>query len=114
MLSKNFKRAEFACKCGCGFDSIDEQIVEVAQDIRDHFDSPAAINSACRCEAHNKRVGGAKGSKHLEGIAIDIRVKDVTPREVYDYINGKYPKTFGIGLYKTFVHVDTRSKRARW
>ena len=34
-LTKNFKRSEFACKCGCGFDDIDLKLVNIIQIIRD-------------------------------------------------------------------------------
>ena len=35
---------------------------------------PIVINSGYRSEAVNKAVGGAKGSNHLTGCAVDIRV----------------------------------------
>ena len=37
-------------------------------------DDPIIINSAYRSEAVNKAVGGVKGSNHLTGCAVDIRV----------------------------------------
>ena len=37
-------------------------------------DDPIIINSGYRSEAVNKAVGGAKGSNHLTGCAVDIRV----------------------------------------
>jgi uncharacterized protein YcbK (DUF882 family) len=37
-------------------------------------DDPIVINSGYRSEAVNKAVGGAKGSNHLTGCAVDIRV----------------------------------------
>ena len=36
-------------------------------------DDPVIINSGYRSEAVNKAVGGAKGSNHLTGCAVDIR-----------------------------------------
>ena len=36
-------------------------------------DDPIVINSGYRSEAVNKAVGGAKGSNHLTGCAVDIR-----------------------------------------
>ena len=36
-------------------------------------DDPIIINSGYRSEAVNKAVGGAKGSNHLTGCAVDIR-----------------------------------------
>ena len=37
-------------------------------------DDPIVINSGYRSEAVNKAVGGVKGSNHLTGCAVDIRV----------------------------------------
>ena len=40
-------------------------------------DDPVIINSGYRSEAVNKAVGGAKGSNHLTGCAVDIRVTGI-------------------------------------
>ena len=40
-------------------------------------DDPIVINSGYRSEAVNKAVGGAKGSNHLTGSAVDIHVAGV-------------------------------------
>lgn len=37
-------------------------------------DDPIIINSGYRSDAVNKAIGGAKGSNHLTGCAVDIRV----------------------------------------
>jgi len=75
---------------------------------------PITITSACRCETHNRNVGGSEKSKHKLGIAADIQVKDTPPNEVYSYIDGCYPDTLGLGSYNNFTHVDVRHDRARW
>ena len=61
--TKNFKVAEFACKCGCGKNDIDQRIINMAQSLRDALGVPIRVNSGCRCEARNTLVGGAK--KHI-------------------------------------------------
>lgn len=111
---ENFKRKEFACKCGCGFSTVDYMLAKVLDDLRNHFDKPVIVTSGCRCETHNKTVGGATQSTHLFGIAGDIKVKGIAPKEVYKYLDKKYPDTFGIGLYISWVHIDVRFKKARW
>ena len=40
-------------------------------------DDPIIINSGYRSEAVNKAVGGVKGSNHLTGCAVDIRVAGI-------------------------------------
>lgn len=111
---KYFKRKEFACKCGCGFDTVDYELAEVLDDLREHFGKPAIINSGCRCVKHNESVGGAKSSKHLFGIAVDVRIRDVAEEDVYEYLNVKYNTKYGLGLYNGRVHIDVRKNRARW
>ena len=113
-VSKYFKRKEFACKCGCGFDTVDVDLLRVLEDVREWFNSPVSINSACRCTTHNKKVGGRESSQHLKGRASDIVVKGITPEEVYEYIDSKYIDTLGLGSYNTFTHIDSRSYKARW
>ena len=113
-LSKNFNREEFSCKCGCGYDNISPELIGVLQELRDWFDSPIHINSGCRCCTHNKSVGGVPSSRHTWGTAADIVVSGLTPQEVYEYLDSKYPQSLGLGLYETFVHIDVRKDPARW
>lgn len=55
---QHFSKSEFACKCGCGFDDIDINLVKLLEQIRSHFgDNPLIITSGCRCAKHNRSVG---------------------------------------------------------
>ncbi|EAS1809073.1 DUF882 domain-containing protein [Salmonella enterica] len=114
MISKYFKRKEFSCRCGCGQDTVDAELLAILEDVREHFGKPVIINSANRCPTHNKRVGGASKSVHLTGKAADIVVKGIAPDIVHAYLTAKYSGKYGIGKYKTFTHVDSRSKESRW
>ncbi|ENB1362047.1 DUF882 domain-containing protein [Salmonella enterica] len=114
MISKYFKRKEFSCRCGCGQDTVDAELLAILEDVREHFGKPVIINSANRCPTHNKSVGGASKSVHLTGKAADIVVKGVAPDIVHAYLTAKYSGKYGIGKYKTFTHVDSRSKESRW
>lgn len=117
-VSKSFKRKEFACKDGCGLGlgdgDINPELIEVIQDVRDHFGEPVVISSGLRCQRHNARVGGAPKSQHLLGTAADIRIAKVAPAKVYEYLDKKYPGKYGIGRYGTFTHIDVRPTKARW
>ncbi|EHI3273284.1 serine/threonine protein kinase [Salmonella enterica] len=115
MISRYFKQSEFKCKCGkCDQDYVNPELLAVLEDVREHFGKPVIINSANRCHEHNKRVGGAANSTHVKGLAADIRVKDVAPSVVHQYLTGKYPNSYGIGKYNNFTHIDVRDYRARW
>ena len=120
-LSKNFNSYEFRCglgsPCACSTILIDDKLVEYLQKIRDHFGKSITITSAYRCNSYNKRIGGATGSYHSKGMACDIVVSGVTPREVAKYAESI--GILGIGLYETasdghFVHIDTRTYKSFW
>lgn len=114
-VSKNFKRSEFVCKCGCGKYNADPKLIKSLQKLRDTIGTPIVINSACRCEAHNKAVGGVPNSQHVQGKAADIRVSGLTPKELAKFAE-EIPdfNKGGIGTYNSFVHVDVRGTKARW
>ena len=114
ILSEHFNRQEFSCKCKCGFNDISDELIQVLEDVREHFDSPVIINSGCRCEKHNLSIGGTTKSKHLAGIAADIVVKDVLAEIVQEYLRATYPDKYGIGSYQDFSHCDIRTTKARW
>ena len=113
---KHFSRSEFACKCGCGFDTVDHELAEVCDAVRTHFGTPVVVTSGCRCEAHNKKEGGKprirgkpnSGSQHLYGRAADIQVEDIDPWEVTQWVYLNFPKV-STGTYETFTHLDTRT-----
>ena len=117
-LTANFSRHEFACKCGCGYGlkrgDVDTGLVQQLQELRDEVERPISITSGCRCAKHNRNVGGARNSQHIHGTAADIKVAGLSPKEVYRILNAKYPKSHGIGLYRSWVHFDVRRGRARW
>ena len=121
-VSEHFIRSEFRCKgtnCdgagnNCGFEAVDFELLMALEDVRNHFKSPVKINSACRCEKHNKEVGGSENSMHKKGMACDIVVVGVHPSEVQAYLMNKYKGSKGIGVYDNFTHFDVRDIEARW
>jgi len=113
-VSKYFNRQEFQCKCGCGFAACDVELMYVLDDVREHFNAATTITSGCRCEAYNKQIGGATTSMHTKGIAADIIVKDVAPKDVLAYLENKYPDKYGLASSNTFTHIDVRPNKARW
>lgn len=107
-LSKHFQRREFACRCGCGFDTVDPQTLEILEQVRTHFGQPVIITSGCRCIAHNTRVGGAPNSQHTRGRAADIQVRNTSPTAVADWVIENAPHA-SVGRYASFTHIDTRT-----
>jgi uncharacterized protein YcbK (DUF882 family) len=91
-------------------------IQEAADDLslRYHVDTRVIISSGNRCPYWNEHEGGSKDSKHMYGIAADFYVVGVPALALYEYLDKKYPKRCGIGLYKGRVHLDMRAIKARW
>ena len=67
--------------------------------------TPFKITSGYRTEAHNKKVGGVKGSSHTKGCAVDIAVNSGLQRSAIVCALAKVGFT-RIGIAKTFVHCD--------
>ena len=112
-VSENFSRSEFECKCGCGFDTVDIELLRILEKIRAHFDRPITINSGCRCVDHNNTVDGSDSSQHLYGRAADIVIDGIGPEIVYELADQM--DIGGAGNYNTFTHVDSRTDQlARW
>jgi uncharacterized protein YcbK (DUF882 family) len=112
-ISEHFDRSEFRCECGCGFDTVDTDLLRILEVIRSHFDRPITINSGCRCPSHNFAVGSGDNSQHLYGRAADIVVSGIDPSLVYELVDQM--GIGGAGEYDTFTHVDSRTNGpARW
>lgn len=118
-VSPHFKVREFACSDGSDPVFIAPALVDVLEKIREHFRKPVHIISGFRSVTKNKSVGGAQFSQHLFGTASDIVVGDektgiVAPKTVAAYAETLLKNTGGIGIYKTFTHIDVRTVKSRW
>ena len=102
--SKYFKQSEFACKCGCGFNAINPELVKKLDYLRETLGMPLVVNSGCRCEEYNKKVGGKSDSAHTRGNASDIQINGGTMRYAFLLLALKTFKR--VGVYATFCHVD--------
>lgn len=113
-LATNFKAREFDCQGSgcCSTTPIDEKLVNYLQQIRTHFGKPVHI-TAYRCKTHNAKVANAAtNSYHIYGQAADFHIDGVKPEEIAKYAESIGIK--GIGLYDTFVHIDTRTTKSFW
>ena len=102
-LSKDFSRSEFVCKCSCGAFAMKDGLIAKLQELRDLVKVPIIVTSGTRCNAHNREVGGVDTSDHLDGLAADIRCKDM-----YLLLRAalKLFNRVGIGPQMSFIHVD--------
>ena len=67
----NFSPAEIACR-GTGKLLVNEPALDKLQALRDQLGKPLIVRSAYRSPEHNRAVGGATRSKHMDGAAFDI------------------------------------------
>lgn len=84
-ICKNFdlKKDKMYCRCGGKYCTgypvvIDVNLLRTIQNFRSTLGFPFNVESLIRCKKHNKNVGGANGSKHTLGKAIDIYHKTYT------------------------------------
>lgn len=113
-LSEHFKVYEFRCKDNSDPIFISPTLVSALERIRNHFSKPVYINSAYRNPAYNAMIGGSKKSMHMYGMAADIHINDVTPKEIASFAETIMHNFGGIGIYDNFCHIDVRSVKSRW
>lgn len=130
-ITDNFNIAEFACRANGEILLNRETLGHIyrLQRFRAWFNRPMSINSGYRTSEYNAKVGGAKNSMHVQGIATDFAL----PNEFYtfskerqnEFLDNVKKKWFeicaadglggGVGFYKNFCHVDSRpGKSAHW
>lgn len=91
------------------------RIAKHMEEIRKLFGNrPISINSWYRDPATNRRVGGARYSRHLNGDAIDFNVQGYHPSSVYAKLNDWWGGKGGLASSSVFTHIDARGYRARW
>lgn len=118
-ITENFDKEEFTCKCGCGYNVIDRGLVEILQRVRSELGVALRVNSGCRCERHNARVGGVKGSYHTVGKAADVS-SVAGARKIYEAVQrverrGEIEGMKYCILYERrgFVHIDVGKVRSK-
>lgn len=117
-LSAYFDSSEFDCHDGTEVpDELMGNLVRLGEAltyIRLNAGVPLAVISGYRTKAWNDRVGGVDDSAHMTAEAADVRPgRGMTPAELHTLIlahhkAGRLPLIGGLGLYKTWVHVDVR------
>ncbi len=121
-VSEHFSVYEFACSDKSDTVLIDSQLVEVLEQVRQHFGQAVIINSAYRTSSYNVSIGGSPKSQHCLGTAADICIKGIDPVRIALYVASLpyYQNHGGIGYYNRvsatagFVHIDVRTNVSRW
>jgi hypothetical protein len=92
-----------------------ETTAKVLQEARNRLGKPIRITSAYRDAAYNRKIGGVPNSTHVQFNALDL----VTDKPAALYLllldlrrEGLFKG--GLGLYRSFVHLDSRGHNATW
>jgi len=107
---KSFSPREMACK-GTGTLLIDANAMDKLQALRDRLGVPILVTSGYRSPEHNKKVGGAKESLHMQGCAFDIRMDNHNPTEFEAAARSCGFTGFGYYPKQGFMHIDTGTPR---
>jgi zinc D-Ala-D-Ala carboxypeptidase len=107
---KSFSPREIACK-GTGSILVNEDALDRLQKLRDTLGVPVILVSAYRSPEHNRRVGGATRSKHMEGVAFDVNMTNHNPAEFERAARAVGFTGFGYYPRSGFMHIDTGAAR---
>jgi len=89
-------------------------IINLAQaldKVREHYNKPMIVHSWLRPTEYNKLIGGARASKHVEGLAVDFSIEGLQAGQ----IQAELEKRKDIWPYRgergtpTWVHLDLGS-----
>jgi uncharacterized protein YcbK (DUF882 family) len=116
--SLHFSDAELACRgknCCWRANLCKPELLKALEELRELVGKPIEIRSAYRCAKHNRAIGGAPKSQHVEGIAADIAVKGMTTSAL-EFMVRKIAAFNGVGRDDRggYVHADTRKSPAQW
>ena len=106
----NFSPRELACR-GTGRLLVNEAALDKLQTLRDRLGRPMVITSGYRSPEHNQRVGGARNSLHMQGIAFDVRMDNHDPADFEAAARAVGFTGFGFYPRSGFMHIDTGPAR---
>ena len=108
---KNFSAAEIACR-GTGQLKLHPEALDKLQALRERLGKPLIVRSAYRSPAHNRTVGGAARSKHMDGTAFDIAMSNHDPAAFAEAARAVGFLGFGTYPRSGFMHIDLGPARS--
>jgi zinc D-Ala-D-Ala carboxypeptidase len=107
----NFSPAEIACR-GTGQIKLHPEALDKLQALRERLGKPLIVRSAYRSPEHNRAMGGANRSKHMDGTAFDIAMSNHDP--VAFEVAAREVGFLGFGYYRRsgFMHIDLGPARS--
>lgn len=101
------------CTPSCELEDMNPEFLEKLDCLRKMCGFPLIINCAYRSRQHDLSKGRSGASYHCSGRAVDIRCVDSQKRAsivLHAFMCGLN----GVGVSRSFVHVDDRSTRMLW
>lgn len=120
--TKNFFQDEFVYPGG-DFSLMDSKIVLATQWVREQIGLPVTVNNYATGGQYKESglrsqttTTGAKKSAHKEGKAVDIKIKGMTAKEVWDWCMDRQMELYDLGIREiehwentpTWTHLSTR------
>lgn len=91
----------------------DKALLDRWEHVQGTFGRQVPIVSAARDPQRNKDAGGATGSQHIGGHAIDLDVSGMSKEDRLRLLKTASAAGFtGIGVYANSIHLDTGTRRA--
>ena len=109
---RGLPRLKIKLNAGVTLTGTSPKVLGIVEKIAFDLGKQLTINSAYRSAESNRRCGGASGSKHLEGLALDVRTVGYTNSEKVEYVRLAIKHgALAFGFYNRFIHFDIHSKR---
>jgi len=103
---KYFKRSDFDCQ-QTGNNEMDDNFLLRLDELREICGFPFIITSGYRDSTHSIEAKKKKPGTHTKGVAADIRYSSSS--QAYTLVKNAQEMGFkGVGVAKTFIHVDDR------
>ena len=104
---RHFKIEEFDCQ-ETGENEMQPEYLEKLNELREVCGFPFVITSGYRSTQHSREAVKERPGTHTKGIAADIAITSGSRR--YQLVSTAIAHGFtGIGIAKTFIHLDTRT-----
>ena len=107
----SFSPAEIACR-GTGAIKINTEAMDKLQSLRNRLGKPLIVRSGYRSPSHNRAVGGAPASKHMQGTAFDIAMSNHDPVSFAEAARAVGFLGFGTYPRSGFMHIDLGPARS--
>jgi len=98
------------------FNKVDSNLVKIFYHIQSEFEKPLNISYGFRDPKTNQKVGGARNSAHIYGLALDITLDRPSREDIKKLIKlATKWNVLGIGVYRDaqILHIDIDSRKGR-